>query len=121
MKFKKTLLFVASLVMFGTIAGPSVTANAKKIVGMPRSFRHVWYRGHERMKITKYHVYWGSRSRWYKYSRVTFKYVFLTGHRALPDIPNGVGVEPYTLSHGHMYYGLPQSKGGDGTFYRYHR
>lgn len=120
MKFKKTLLFVASLFLFGVIAGPSVTANAKKIVGMPRSFRHVWYRGHERMKITKYHVYWGSRSRWYKYSKVTFKYVYKSGRSVTPDVKNGMGIESYTLAHGHMYYGYPQAHVGNGTI-RYHR
>lgn len=118
MKFKKTLLFMASLILFGVIAGPSITANAKIITGMPRSFRHVWYHGHDKMKITKYHVFWGTKGHRYV-SHITFKHVDKSGRSVTPDI-TGMGIESYTLAHGHMYYGYPQAHADSGTI-RYHR
>ncbi|GAA3191425.1 hypothetical protein [Lentilactobacillus kefiri] len=119
MKFKKTLLFVASLILFGVVAGPSVTANAKTLTGMPRSFRHVWYRGHLKLKITKYHIYTGTKGHHYS-SHTTFKRVIKDGKYYTPYVKGGFDLEPYHIFHGYLYHGTPLSQGGSGTI-RYHR
>lgn len=107
-----------SLGLAGGISLPPISANAKTISGMPSYFCHTWYRGKNKVKFTKHHMWQGKTGHKFGkgyYFKHAFK--FKTKLRGTYYIPGVNADSPmYKYANSHIYISDQQ-----GHWFRYHR
>lgn len=118
---KRTLLLTALTLALAGIAAPTQTdakIKSTKINGMPTYMRHSWYRGKDKIKITKHNIY---------FAKVGHKPTFIThfntvvktsgqyklGTNYMPNVPADWSALIYR--HGYLY-----TNDQMGHWFRYH-